>query len=265
MKRTIAIVVAVTLALLGALSVTAYAKTADARALAGQEAQVVWTTTDVVPAGTTAAEALGAGLIEETLLASRAVPAGALTAVDPESTDVAVSDIAPGEVLLAARFGDEPTGTEALVVPEGLVAVTVQLSDPGRVSVFLRPGSNVVVYNTFTARNADSGDYTPVGLGLGAGEEGAVNATRVLLPEAKVLAVGAVTFAGAAPAPGTEGDVVQEPQAQVPQALVTLAVSPDDAQRLVHAAQTGTLYAALRGEGATVPDSVVDDRRLFTP
>lgn len=264
MKRTLAVLAAVVLAVVGAGSVMAYARSADQRALAGQQAVEVYVTTDVVPSGTTASDALEAGLLEATMIASKAVPAGALTAVDGASKDVAVSDIAAGEIVLTQRFGARPATTEALVVPAGQVAITVELSDPGRVSAFLRPGSDIVIYDTFTARDPEAGDLTPSGVGLG-GAEDAVNATRVLLPAAEVLAVGAVTMSGQAAPAGGKGDSDATAQEEaVPTALVTVAVTPADGQRLVHAAQTGTLYAGLLGEGTDAGSITVDDRQLFS-
>jgi pilus assembly protein CpaB len=47
-------------------------------------------------------------------------------------------------------------------------------------------------------------------------------------------------------------------------ALVTVAVSPADATRLVHGIQTGSLYAALRGNDAKVDlTKAVTDQTLF--
>jgi pilus assembly protein CpaB len=263
MKRALVVMVAVVLAVVAAASVLLYARSADRRALAGQEAREVYVTTREVPAGTSAQEALDSGLLQTALIAAKGVPDGALTEVTPEmKTMVATSDIAPGEIVLARRFGTQETGQAALVVPEGMVAVTVQLSDPGRVGPFLRPGSQIAVYDTFEARDAESGDYTPAGVGL-QGSEDAINATRVLLPKAEVLAVGDVTLRGK-PAPADEGGTALQGQTEeVPMALVTLAVTPLDAQRLVHGAQTGTLYAALLGTGAEIPTGTVEDRQLF--
>lgn len=264
MKRTLAVLVAVVLALVGAGSVMAYARSADQRAVAGQRAVEVFVTTDVVPAGTTANEALTAGLLSKTLVVSKGVPTGALTEVDSAAEEVATTDIAAGEIVLAQRFGEQQEASEALAVPEGQVAITVQLSDPGRVSSFLRPGSAIAIYDTFTVRDAEDGDFTPTGVGL-AGEAGSVNATRVLLPRAEVLAVGSVTVSGQAPPPGADGEGVTDaqPAEAVPTALVTVAVSPADGQRLVHAAQTGTLYAGLLGENTDAGALTVEDRQLF--
>lgn len=262
MKRLLVVLLAVVLAVVGSVAVLAYARTADERALAGQEAVEVYVSTREVPAGTTAKDAVDRGLLQTALVAAKGVPDGALTEVtDDMSTQVAMSDIAPGEIILARRFGVQTSGTIALVVPEGMVAVTVQLSDPGRVGPFLRPGSEIAVYNTFTARDAEEGDYTPLGTGLSGGDEGAVNATRVLLPKAEVLGVGDATLQSGTTQEQEEDAARQEEQ--VPVALVTLAVTPVDAQRLVHAAQTGILYAALLGSGAEIPAGAVEDRQLF--
>lgn len=262
MKRVLVVLAAVTMALIGSVAVLLYARAADERALAGQETVQVYVSTREVPAGTTAKDAVDRGLLQTALVASKGVPEGALTDVPEEmASQVAMSDIAPGEIVLARRFGVQTNGQTALVVPEGMVAVTVQLSDPGRVGPFLRPGSEIAVYDTFTARDPDNGDFTPSGVGLN-GQENSVNATRVLLPKAEVLGVGDVTLQGGQ-RQERQDDALQQ-QEQVPTALVTLAVTPLDAQRLVHGAQTGTLYAALLGTGAEIPAGTVEDRQLFT-
>lgn len=257
MKRALAVITALVLAAVGGLAVLGYASAADARAVAGQQAVTVYVTTQAVPAGTPLADAVAESMLQRTPFPAKAVPAGALMRVDPQMDSlVAVSDIAPGEVVLERRFGEQPSGDTALVVPEGKIAVTVELSDPGRVGAFLRPGSTIAVYNTFRARDVD-GVLTPDGIDLGTAGE--LNATRVLLPETTVVAVGDVTVAGQAEAIATDGTQ----QDEVPTALVTVAVDPADAARVVHAAQTGLLYAAMLGNGADAGQGVVDDRGLF--
>lgn len=260
MKRMLVIVVAVALAAVGAVGVLAYARSADQRAVAGQETVEVYVSTREVPAGTTAAEAIEGGLLQTSLVAAKGVPDGALTEVTDETAEqVAMSTIAPGEIVLARRFGSQTAVQDALVVPEGLVAVTVELSDPARVGPFLRPGSTIAVYDTFTTRNPADNDMSPNGaLQLSRADEGKVNATRVLIPRVDVLAVGEQTRT----TQSSEGDGTQQTE-QTPKALVTLAVTPEDAPRLVHGTQTGLLYFGLLGTGTEVPQSVIEDRQLF--
>ena len=266
MKRILAAVAALVLAAVGALAVLAYAGAADARAVAGQEAVTVYVTTRTVPAGTTLGDAVAQDLLEKDVFPSRSVPAGALTRIDVATEQlVAMSEIASGEIVLQRRFADQQAGDTALVVPEGQMAVTVELTDPGRVGSFLRPGSDVAIYDSYATRDPFEGDMSPVGTDLNNGNEtgarGPVNATRVVVPRVEVLAVGDITLAGRAASAAPDG--VLADNEKVPTALVTLAVSPADAARLIHAAQTGQLYAALLGSGADAGDPLVEDRNLF--
>ncbi len=260
MKRILAVVAALVLAGLGAVAVLAYTTAADRRAVAGQEAATVYVTTRTVPAGTTLGDAVGEDMVEKTVFPVRSVPAGALTRVELAMESlVATSEIAPGEVVLQRRFGDQQAGSTALVVPEGQLAVTIELTDPGRVGSFLRPGSEIAVYDTYRTRDPGSGDMSPEGTELG--DENSVNATRVVVSGVTVLAVGDVTLGGRADAAAPAG--VLDRTEEVPTALVTLAVDAQDAPRVVHAAQTGNLYAALLGSGAEAGDEVVEDRTVF--
>jgi pilus assembly protein CpaB len=264
MKRILAVLAAVVLALLGSIAVLGYANAADRRAVAGQEAVTVYVTSRIVPAGTPLAEAVADGSLQKTVFAAKSVPTGALLEIEPDSSQlVAMSNIAPGEIVLSRRFGTQQAGSTALMVPEGMVAITVELTDPGRVGPFLRPGSTIAVYDTYWVREPVK-DLVPGGAALRLGDETpAVNATQLVLPSAEVLAVGDVTLSGRADAPEGSDDVQGKPR-EVPTALVTVAVTPLDGQRLVHAAQTGFLYAGLLGEGAEGGSAVVEDRTLFT-
>ena len=85
MKRALVVVAAVVLAVVGAVAVLAYARSADQRALAGQEAREVYVTTREVPAGTSAQDALDSGLLQTALVAAKGVPDGAMTEVTPEN------------------------------------------------------------------------------------------------------------------------------------------------------------------------------------
>jgi pilus assembly protein CpaB len=197
------------------------------------------------------------GLIIKTSVAKKAVPAGALAGVDGSNGGLfALSDIQPGEYVLADRFGVKPVGEKALEVPAGQVAVSITLTDPARVGTFVTPGSKVVLYDT----------YTPVaGKGSSSASDTTATseATRVLLDDVLVIAMGQASLTPAAPTTGEDGE--QAAAAPVPGALMTVAVTPADAVRLVHGIQTGSLYAALRGTDAKVDlGKVVSEATLFS-
>jgi len=249
-RRVIAVLAAVLVGLIGVGAVLVYAMGADSRAVAGQQPQTVFVAQERIPSGTTAADAVSRGLMVQTKIAAIGVPAGALTKVDATNGKLmAITDIGAGEFVVASRFGKAPTGQKAIQVPDGQVAVSVSLSDPGKVGSFVTPGSHIVVYDTFVP-------------GASGATSSGTKQTRVLLPDALVIAVGTTPLSPGAnanvTAPGGQG------QASSTAALVTVALPPDAAARLVHGIQTGTLYAALRGTDTPANlGQVVTDSTMF--
>src|SRR6476646_8062841 len=133
-RRIVAIFAAVAVALVGVAAVLLYVRGADARAVASQQPTNVYVVQSVVPAGTTLKDAVQNGLIIKTSLAAKGVPVGALHAVDGSNGGLlALSDIQPGEYVLADRFGVKAVGTKAIEVPAGQVAVSIALAEPNRV------------------------------------------------------------------------------------------------------------------------------------
>lgn len=255
-RRLVAIFAAALVALLGVTAVLLYARGADDRAVASQEPVNVYVVQTVVPAGTTLKDAVQNGLIVKTSVAAKGQPVGALTSVDGSNGGLyALSDIQPGEYVLAARFGVKPVGTKAIDVPAGQVAVSIALADPARVGTFLTPGSKVVLFDTYTP--------TETGVKEAADTTKTVSQqTRVLLDDVLVIAMGEASLTPAATGPATGEDGAEA--APVRGALMTVAVTPADANRLVHGIQTGNLYAALRGTDAKVDlGKVVSEASLF--
>ena len=227
-RRLMAVLAAVVVGLIGVVAVMIYASSADSRAVAGQRPQTVFIAAKQVPSGTSAADAVAQGLIVSTQAAAKGVPVGALSTVD-ESTGklLALTDIAPGEFVFASRFGTTPLGQKAIQVPGGQVAISVALADPARVGSFVTPGSRIVIFDSFP--------------------KDAPAQTRVLLDDVLVIAMGATSLTPAASADGQASTAAGGAQSATEAVLVTVALPPDSAARLVHGTQTGLLYAGLRG------------------
>ncbi len=264
-RRILAAIVAMLIALGGALAVMSYARAADQRALAGQEAVRAYVAEKEVPAGTTADKAVENKLIVQKLIARTAVPDGVLTSIDGGYGQlVATSVIQPGELVLRTRFAARGTTAGTLLVPEGKFAVSVALEDPDHVGSFVTVGSKVAVFDTFNVQETDKADTTPAGDHLQDRHEFS-RATRLLLPSVEVLAVGTTTTTSrtsVGPESSSAGGTAVSTQTTT--ALFTLAVTQDQAEHLVHGAQTGTLTFALIGSGASATAGKgVDDRRLF--
>ncbi|MBE3076099.1 MAG: Flp pilus assembly protein CpaB [Actinobacteria bacterium] len=239
-RRVMAVLAAMLVGFIGVVAVLLYAKGADSRAVADQRPQTVFIAQELVPSGTTAADAVAKGLMVPAQIAAKGVPVGALTKVDGATGKlVALTDIVAGDFVVASRFGTTPLGQKAIQVPDGLVAVSVSLSDPGRVGTFVTPGSRIVIFDT----------YVPSAAGT--------KETRVLLDDVLVIAVGSTSLTPVAGAGG------QAPAADAG-ALVTVAIPPATAAKLVHAIQTGTLYAGLRGTDTKANlGQIVSDATLF--
>ena len=238
-RRVIAITAAVLLAIVGVVAVVLYANGADQRAIASAQPRTVFVSAQAVPAGTTLNDAVAGGLIVESTLPARSVPAGSLTAVTDENKNLlALSEIAPGEYIQAARFGTTPQGSQAIRVPNGQIAMSLTLSDPARVGTFVAPGSHIVLYDTIAEATA-TGGAAPVQAG-----------THVLFDDVLVIAMGSTALTPAQP-------TGQATAAQQGGTLVTLALTPEQAPRLVHALQNGSLYAGLRGSDVKIDTALV--------
>lgn len=261
-RRVIAITIALVVALFGAVGVVAYANAADSRAVAGQQTQSVYIAKSQVPMGTSAAEAVAQKLMVRQPVVARGVPAGALKDVSVlTGALVATSAIMPGEIVLASRFGTLATQVQSKAIPDGKVAVTIDLADPNRIAPLLSPGSHIVIYDTFNARDPKAADPLPNGEHLTDRPE-YVHATKVVLDDVEVIAVGDTTTVPTPQATASTG--TQQKQADVvSKALVTVAVTPAQAVRLIHVIQTGEIYAALRGVDVKVDaKAVVNDNSV---
>ena len=192
-RRVTAVVVAVMLALLGTAAVLGYVRSADNRAVAGQEPVQVYVAQQFVPAGTTLSDAVADDLISQEMVAAKGVPSTPLPTMSSSTAEtVAVSDIQPGELVLADRFGAQAASKTPLKIPAGQMAVTVALTDPAHVGAFVTAGSQIAVFDTFNVQKAAG--VTPAGDHLQDGFD-KTRATRVLLSKVTVLAVGASTTA----------------------------------------------------------------------
>ncbi|WP_068328799.1 Flp pilus assembly protein CpaB [Janibacter terrae] len=259
-RRVIAVIVAVLLALGGSVMVLTYVRGADARAVAGAQPVYVYVAEQPVPAGTTLKDAQRNDLIVRTKVASEARPDGALEWVGPDNNALlALSDVQPGEFLMTSRFGTTPTGTKAIEVPPGKLAMSVELSDPARVGEFVTPGSRIAIYATHKIKVIGDGAKVKQINELD------VSGTSVLLPDVQVIAMGTKPLA--APTQQASPDDEEESDAQATEQqsfLVTVAVDPKDAPRLAHGITEYQLYAGLRGSDVKMDDgSSTNDMTVF--
>ncbi|GLZ35828.1 hypothetical protein Lesp02_80150 [Lentzea sp. NBRC 105346] len=250
-NRTLVVVLAVVLALVGTVGVFIYVRSADARALAGQQAVTVLVAKERIPAGTSATDAQK--LVDTKQMPAGTVPEGALSEVDASLNDlVTSSDVAAGQLLTKPMFVAAASLSDGIAIPDGKIAVTIPTEAWQRAGGLVHKGSKVAVFDTFTILEGKG--ITPAGDGLSKQHE-YNQATRLLLTAVEVLAV-TVEDSGNGSTGNTEN--------KVGKAIVTVAVSQADAEKLIHGQQTGTLYLALLGGKSDVnPSNGVDNRSIF--
>lgn len=238
---------ALVVALLGTAAVFSYVSKVERDTLAGAEPVDVLVAAERLPSGTTGAAVAKAQLVELVPMPRRSVPEGALTSLNGIGAQSLVSDVFAGEVLLRAKFADQTARTGALVIPQDELAVSVELGDPQRVAGFVVPGAEVAVFVTVEAPSGGApGGAAPADTGY----------TRLLLPRTSVIAVGPATLRPA--------DRKDDDEDAVAKAVLTLALSQAEAERLVHGAQTGELYLGLLSSTSkTGPGNGVTTTTLF--
>lgn len=240
MKRALPIILAVVLALVAAGLVFFYTRGAEQRVIDQQQPVPVLVSTALIPQGLSLGDAVAGGLVESTQVPSTMAPVGAISTVTAENTALlALNDINPGQILLSSSFVAELPEVASIPIPDGQIAVSITLGDPQRVGNFIRPGAEVVVWNTYSS------------------EESAQPVVRVLLDRALVIGVGESTTAQVANPDGTT-------TAQAPSALLTFAMDQAQAEKLIYATQNGSLYLGLLGEGTEiVANEGTTDGNLF--
>jgi pilus assembly protein CpaB len=260
-RRLVLFVVAFLVAITGTGAVFVYVSQADSRAVAGQQLVRVLVANKHVTAGAVAGSLLTKNQVTVRSLPRSSVPADALQDLAGHDKEVTVVDLYPGDFLLAGKLAPHAApNSGALTIPTGKMAVSVSLEDPRGVAGFVVPGSEVAVFDTFNV--APGGATEPSGDRL---TDGYLKnrATRLLLGRVTVLAVGPdVTEGKSSSSDKSKKDAAGN---QATAVALTLAVSQPDAEKLIHAAETGSLWFGLLSDSSkTAPSGGVDNHHLFT-
>jgi pilus assembly protein CpaB len=237
-RRLALLIAAVLVAALGTALVFAYVKKADDRAIADQQPVAVLVAKASVAPGTRVIDAANAGAFERKELPQSAVVPGALSSTDPVKDQVVLTTIFPGQQLLTGMFGATAASNASIAIPPGQIAASFSFGDPQRVAGFVQPGSNVVIFLT-SALN------------------GGVSSTRVLMPKVTVIAVGPTTITP--PADPAQAN----PEAQ-PRAMLTLALTQAQAEKIIFAQGNGTMYLGLLNDKSQIkPGPGINAKNVF--
>ncbi|KRF36285.1 Flp pilus assembly protein CpaB [Nocardioides sp. Soil805] len=236
-RRPVLLIVAVLIALVGTSLIVLYVQGIDSRATAGQELVEVLTATDTIDPGEEVSVAQEAGKFEKTEVRREDLVEGALTSTSSIADLVAINTIYPGEQVLAKKFGNLGAA-ENLIIPDDKMAVSVELTDFERVAGFVNPGAEVAVFATALSPVRLTPDGKEVKLG---------SVTRIVLPRSPVIGVGTTSVTSR-----TTKTEEGEETAQVAQTILTLAVTQEEAEKLIQADRGADLtFALLTGDTKT--------------
>lgn len=249
-RRIVAIIVAVLLAVVGTTAVLIYVNKADARAVEGKEPIPVLVAEESIPAGTTAEDAKS--LLRAENMPAESVPSDVLGSIDTDLEKLVTSaPLAPGQLLTRSMLVERSV-QESMALPKGKLAVTIPIEAGSQGDEQLTSGLQVAVFNTFTVGDGSGSGHTPSGVKLEFKKENN-HATRLLLPKVEVIDV-----------------VAEKPRDEETSAngfgkyLVTVAVTQEEAEKLIHALNTGTVSLAQVNDDSKVkPGGGVDNRNLF--
>lgn len=224
--RALVVFLALILATLATAGVFMYSRGVQEEANTGGTMVPVVVTKVDIPARSDLDQLIGDDQFKIIQVPASVVVDGAVTSVDQLAGKNNSVAILAGEQIPVARIsGNVPGG--ALAIPEGMEAITVSLDASRGVAGAINAGDHVTIYSTFRDAPAK---------GAAANE----TVTVVLVPTAELLAVfrplASSTFGGDEP---TSSE-------QLPGSLtVTLALTPEDAQRFVFSMETGSPWFGL--------------------
>lgn len=223
-SRAVALAGAIGLGGIATVGILGYIGSIESRALRGQESVSAFVAKGVIPQGTAGQVAISQGLIVRQPIPRAMLAEGSITSLDQVKDRVAAVNILKGEQILSARFV-EAGAKGVLPIQADRQAVSVELGIPPGVAGFVRPGDRVSIIAHLDA---------------GPGGEARV---QYLLQGIEVLAIGQRSV--------LEGDDRQQQQgglgaqSQQQRVLMTLSLTPAEAEKLVFALFKGQVYFTL--------------------
>jgi Flp pilus assembly protein CpaB len=248
-SRSLVVAGALVLALLATAGVFLYVNNVKREAETGGALTTVLVSATDISAGTELDPLVDQGAFEPRQIPSDAVVQGAVTSVSQLRNRTAAVPILAGEQIALSRLSGTaeklPGGVFGL--QEGYEAVSVKLEAEQMLGRKLQAGDHVTFYGVYTDVSLASASLSSLfGHGGGVSEGGGTlpSVAAVVVPDTRVLAV---TTAPTDASSTTSQDEVSESQ------LVTLELTPEDAQKLAFTQQVGKIWLGLIRPGDPAP------------
>ncbi len=226
-RRRLLLILAVFVAVIGTALVFLYVKGADKRANNQYDNVSVLKATSNIAPGETYDSALSAGKVSLQPVPKNQLIEGYQTTTTALKGKISSVQIFAGQQVISSQWGDgsNVSASTNLPIPKGMIAISVQLSDPDRVAGNIYNGSRVAIFTTGLG-----GPRAPVP----APTNGKGDQTALMLPNVLVLNVGDPAQSTATTTT-TDGTQTTE---TLPRTLLTVALSQADAQKLILASKS---------------------------
>lgn len=219
-RRTVGIVAALLLALVGTLGLVGYVQGAKDRAVAGEKQVTVYVATQRIPAGTPASQVTD--MVKTEKVPTKVRAEDAVKTLKSVKGDVTAIEVLPGEQLVASRF--QPAGAvgtdTAKGIPVGFFGATVALDPEQALGGQVLAGDHVAVVGMTNVAGSTT-------------DTAQVLAGNVLVTSVQI--------------DGEHGDHPKKKEvttAPTGKFFVTLALTQPDLEKVVAAANSGRLWLA---------------------
>jgi len=258
-RRITGILLALVLAIIGTVALVGYVQSAKDKAVASEALVDVYVVNKLIPKGAEPETIKSSVSVEH--IPSRLKQSGAITDLASVGTNVAATDLQPGDQLLSARLIAKDQVAEAVA---DKVQISTLLAAERAVGGLLQKGDLVGVYLSFDPFDLDQDGQAVDSAAVTASDASATaaapqkkspNMTRLEFQH--VLVTNVQTTDAPVSADAKEANGVA--QVTGSQYIVTLALSPEQSERFVFATEFGHVW--LSNDPATVSD---DGSRLVT-
>jgi len=266
-RRAMGILAAIAMAGFGTFLLVLFVRDAEGRAVAGEIRAEVLVVQELIEAGTPVS-LLGDSVMIEEVPAKVRTEGALIDLSDVRGLQVAV-DLLPGEQLLVGRFVEPDVLTRTRIeVPDGLVEVAVSLDPARAVGGTLFPGDDVVIFLSFEpfelggAPVGETPEGEPLieidGVLVPADTE-TPSSTRLVFEQILVTNVQVEELPVVELSDG-DGPDIQRGLAPSGKLLISFALSPDDAERVVFAAEHGFVWLGRQTTDIDLGDTQVQTR-----
>ncbi|MHC6221826.1 Flp pilus assembly protein CpaB [Arthrobacter sp. MMS24-S77] len=242
-------IAALVVAIIGTVMLVFYVQGADKRALANTETEDVYVVQKEIPAGTPTAK-FGDSVIKKSV-PKAAIAADSVSNLGDLGSKVSSIDFKPGEQLLATRMVDPNSlaGPGRVEVPTGLQEVTVRLPIERVVGGHVAAGDTVGMMLSFKADDK-----------TGAPDQTSFTFHKVLVTAVQDASGAISDNSGSAPQASGGSLNANKTAGANGGYLVTVARSAVDVQKIVYAAEFGTVYLSKEPSDAVAGATGTIDR-----